>query len=434
MFSLVKNIFLNFSILKKNFIHFLLSLISIYFIIFIYISIVSGFVYLITKYVDYWFVFFYVLIFLTILIIFYSLFLFIRLYSSYLKWDKINIFKEHIIDCKSFFMFFKITFLRLILAIIPFLLLNAFIYLLVIIYWWNDKVSLLMQTSNYNSFSIISWIFALVSIFFIFYVLLKSLFAYFIFIDDLEKKSEKIKSAFYYVKNSFSQFKWFKKFINFFVVILTFLILISPFVVPLNIFSHNNEQVLDFINLSYNVEWTDNYSEAYKDLLNSKFWDSDLKQLTQSYLSYKNLENILNLLLFLLIIIPWLSFFLTSFYKLQIKSEDKKIKIKEENKELKVVVKKETKPKTKAKKTSVEKTWARETSKIEKKSVAKKTDKKVEKNKEKKKTETKKSTTKKTAWKKKIIEKTAKNTKKTTDKKEVTSVKRGRWRPRKTEK
>lgn len=241
--------------------------------------------------------------------------LLLKLNLYHIFWKKIKYFNRDYFNFINIYKYSKIIwfiFLYLLSVSVVFFLIFLVLFF---IFSFTSLVSDFSQLWEENLFSILSrglfFIFSLV----IGYLLYRISFSYIIFWDNFNYKDKK--PAKFYINESFRITSWYKKFIRFFIVVLTFSILLLPF----NLFSSLVSSKYDNLNnyvYYYSVvnSWKqlskkNFYSYNSLKLKYKKFSLIDINKDINRYKLYKNLLSIINYIL-----IFWIfEMIFVSFYK-----------------------------------------------------------------------------------------------------------------------
>lgn len=221
-----------------------------------------------------------------------------KLYLSYIDSEKRNFFKgNNYFSFKKLWKYTGILWWVSIYLLIPFLIFILLIVALVFIFGWLDSVSAMMQHSMVNIFSIFTIIFFLISAILFFYIVYRTQFAFFSFID--EKYYDTYKKAKYYVKDSISITKSYKVFAQYVLLLISMIVIMAPFFyIEANISGKKDElQLLVSAKTDETFQKTmteDNKYEA--SLLEKKYInynDDDLKYELTKYNAYSTVWGIL---------------------------------------------------------------------------------------------------------------------------------------------
>ncbi len=338
MKSLIVNVFWDIFYLYKNIIHFFISkililLVTLLYIIvfFIPIFLVFGLIFNFLGFFDWGFnpylflgnpyymiggILFIVFLFIAYIISYsWSQILLNRLSFWYVNREKLPFSKNYYFDKKLFFIYFKVSLLLILIALIPFIIWWIG-FLIIISFFWGISESLAVANSwIWNSLSISLLILTILSLILLIYLMYKTIFTYVILVDKYLKWKE-IKKAIYYVKKSFKFTKWVKRFFRFFVVSLIIWILISPIYFFEDYFSTKAANIKDYIYYSAKIKnWEDlkEYTIDYE-TLKLDYSDYDVEQLNFMVKKYSYLATLFYILEFVLI---WglYNLVLVSFYK-----------------------------------------------------------------------------------------------------------------------
>lgn len=448
MLNLIKNVFSDILLLYKNFLHFNISKIIIYLVSILYSIVISLPFVLILWWLYYYIVsswdiqiifwnillssFFIILAivwFLWVILSFsYSYVLITKLNIEYLSGKKLNYNKNYYFNFKLFLTYFKTMLLTFFIIISPFLIWAFLLFIIIVIVWGLDSARQISESWFINFITVSSLSLFIIVLLIFAYLMYKTIFTLIVLVD--ESKWKNFKAPIYYVKRSFELTKWFKKALKFTVIFLLTIIVSLPISFPLESYINSNERMRDYFEIVNNP--LHNFDESYSNFLISKYSWEDQEYLVKELSKNEKIRYFLEFLNFLFIFGLFEMMFL-SFYRRELletkKSSNKNIsklkksasskKLEEKIPEIKTV------KKTTSKKVSTKKTSSKETkiNKVDEKKTN------IKKTTAKKSTSPKKETVKKTSGTKAKL-----NVKKTEAKKEETPVKRGRWRPRKTEK
>jgi hypothetical protein len=355
---------------------------------------------------NYIFSFFVILGFFVIFISFlYYFVLQTNLNLSYLKNEKLGYLKNSYFNFPLFRNYFKVMTLSILIMLIPFVVYKIIFLLSVGYVWWIEEARVLFESKTINFFNVGIKLLEVVTLIAFIYFTYKTLFSVIILTD--ESSENKFKGSFYYIKKSFNLTKGFLKWFKFLLVAVIIFIITLPVTVPLNYFSFNNRHLSDYIEYKTDSNSASKFNFYYLQNLELDFAWKDIDILIKELNKDKKYEVLLEVLNFLLIF-GLFEMMILSFYRRELLWEKKETKLKDSKKSSE---KKEVKTKSNTvKKKVVSKPSKATTKKATTKKPTKSTSKKIA---------TKKTTTKKIPVKK-------------IEKKEP--VKRGRGRPKKTEK
>lgn len=183
------------------------------------------------KNLDYFAIIIFFLIFWILAFFFWSSYkypLISKLYLSYIDGEKRNFFAwNNYFSLKKLWKYTGILGWVSLYLLIPFLVFILLIIALVFIFGWFDSISLMMQHSIVNIFSIFTFLFFIISAVLFFYIIYRTQFAFFSFID--EKYYDTHKKAKYYVKDSISITKSFKVFGQYILLLISMIVIMAPF-------------------------------------------------------------------------------------------------------------------------------------------------------------------------------------------------------------
>ena len=383
MINLIKNIFGDIFMLYKNFFHFNLSKVVIYLVAILYTIILF-----IPFGIVFWILYYYLLnsgwlysiwanlwilipsmllviiwLFILIIAFSYNYVLLTKMNLNYINWKKLKLWKNEYFNFKLFWVFFKTFFLNILILLFPFVVGFILMTILVLSFWWVLEAQKISSSWVLNSFSISSIIILIISIIWFIYLIYKTLFVTTILVD--ESKWKDFKRPMYYIKKSFKLTSGFKIFFRFVVTAILVVIISLPFSIPLNYFSYNNDRLSNYIEYKVNPDSFSENDFYYIEWLKNEFDWQDLVKLSKTLnknIKYRMLLEVLNFLF----IYGLFEMFIVSFYKRELLwKKRKKIKTLEEKLDIEVE-KFEKKLKTK-KKTTAKKT----TKKVEKKEESK---------------------------------------------------------------
>jgi len=158
---------------------------------------------------------------------FYSSFLLIKISDWYLKWERINFKSLDFLNYKKIIRFFVLSFLNILILLIPVLLFFLLVWVLFLFSWNLTELNAMVLASSKNYFSILSLVFLILCSILLIYIIYRIVFSYFILSEDNEFNKERW--VFSYIKESFLVTKSYKLFFKFISVILIFLVLLLPF-------------------------------------------------------------------------------------------------------------------------------------------------------------------------------------------------------------
>ena len=244
--------------------------------------------------------------------------LLLNLNFSYLKNKKLNYLKNFYFDKKFFFSYIKLFLLNIFIIFSPFIIAGILFLIISMFYGWFWEIQLLIMQNTASSFFNITFVIFLIASLVFLYLIYKTLFAIVIFVDKY-KEDKKIKSSLYYIKKSFKLTKWYKKFLRFFSLFFLLIIVSLPIEIPSNFYYNNIGEIKEYNFLKQNPEnINDENSKYFFDYLSKQYWNLNQEELKN--ILYKNyiLYGFFQLLHFLFIV--WLlEMILVSFYKRQLK-------------------------------------------------------------------------------------------------------------------
>lgn len=148
---------------------------------------------------------------------------------SYLKWEKINYFKNIYFDYKKILTYLYILSRIWLILFLPILVFVLIFVILLFSFWWVEQVSNMIYTNwFFNYFSIILAISFFVLLLIFLYLTYKMTFAYIIMLD--EKNYPNKEKWLFYIKESYKITSWIKIF-----KFLLIIILITIFFYPIGI-------------------------------------------------------------------------------------------------------------------------------------------------------------------------------------------------------
>ena len=249
----------------------------------------------------------------------YSNILLFRLNNNYLDWKILEYKNEIYFDYNRLYKYIKLSLLNILILLVPILLFVVLMTGLFIISGSITNALEVVKTGLFNYFSLLSLLFWIVSVLWFAYLYYKIVFSFLLFSDDSIYKKELNVS--FYIKESFKRTKWTLKFLKFSVLIVLFILLISPINYIWKVLDNNSKYLSDYsLYLSLDdsqkstLAWNNSY---YYEALEVEFnWKtiSDLEKQTKINLFYIILFSIFNF-----IFIYWLFMMVfTSFYRKEI--------------------------------------------------------------------------------------------------------------------
>jgi hypothetical protein len=158
---------------------------------------------------------------------FYSSFSLIKISNWYLKWEKISFKSLNFLNYKKIIRFFTLSFLNILILLIPVLLFVLLVWILFLFSWDLSELNAIVLASSKNYFSILSLVFLILCSILLIYTIYRIIFSYFILSEDDEFNKERWVVS--YIKESFLLTKSYKLFFKFISVVLIFFVLILPF-------------------------------------------------------------------------------------------------------------------------------------------------------------------------------------------------------------
>lgn len=336
MFNLVKVVFFDVLILYKNFIHWNISKLTIYFysiclwilfslpLIFIYLvfSIFSweSFLFFLSSLISWKFInnIFWLVIHIFIAVLYvlwflYSYLLLLNLNLSYLKWEKLPYLKNRFLDKKLIIKYILLTLSVFLIILIPFFFFIIVFFLLLFLFWWLENIFLLFYSSPINWFSITLLLFFIVSVIASIYCFFRIIFSYFLLLED--KKNEK--NPVFLLKESFNLTKWFNKFISSLILFILFWFFYSIFSY---IWADNNLKYSEIKSYQNYIQSDEITREQLKSENTFYYVSLELKYQDHDSLSIDNLVNryywsVVFFKIFNFLLLYWfLSMLLTSIY------------------------------------------------------------------------------------------------------------------------
>lgn len=262
MLNIIKNIFSDISLIYRNFLHWNISKVLIYFFAFIlwivltlpfllvfwlfiffdpidwkdiistYISTQSVWLSLLTAFSVHYI---YLIIEWFLLILWFLSFSFwyayyilslSNLYFNYVKWEKLPYFKNIYFNLSVIKKYIYMLSWWSLFLIIPILVFVLWFFITLFVFWWLDEVYLAQSSDWVNMFSVIVWIIFLVCLLAFVYISYRITFAYLIYLD--ERNSEEVdKKSLYYIKKSF-EITWWLKIFKFLLFMVIFTIILLP--------------------------------------------------------------------------------------------------------------------------------------------------------------------------------------------------------------
>lgn len=194
---------------------------------------------------------------LFILSFLYSNFLLIRLYLSYLNWDKMHIKNNDYFNYKKILKFFSITIVNMLILFIPALIYGLLFWIMALIVGDVSELNELVTSWPLNYFSVITFILLFIFILFTIYTFYRIIFSYFILSDDKYYKIDK--SSFSYIRDSLNKTKWLKWFFKFTIIFIIFYILLVLIkyisFLLITIWGTNNSVMLFFLMFYFLLLW-----------------------------------------------------------------------------------------------------------------------------------------------------------------------------------
>lgn len=337
MKTLIKNTFLDISLVFRNFIHWntskviilleaalLWTLITLPLILIYFIS--TGFsitdLYILVNSIFFnwqWLnSFFAELIYIVSYILFsvsflYSYVLLIKINKSYIEWKKEKILNKIYLDYKLFFKYLRLAFLYLFISL-PIIVSLIICLISIWAMWWTEAVLMVVSVSVYNSFTIIFWILFAVSIILTVYLWYRFIFAFFL----LSEEENKEKWLFKLLKESFKITSGYKKLLKLILLSLVILLALTPFNYLGSSINSNNNDIINYVNYSALTEdqklqvlsWNNGY---YFNEISVKYDQQDLEVIKTSSTIYAALSLVFTIFNFL-VLNGLLLMMLTSFY------------------------------------------------------------------------------------------------------------------------
>lgn len=126
---------------------------------------------------------------------------------EYIKWKKMPFFSKSYFCVKKVWKFFQLSFWKILILSIPFIIFIIFMIILMIIVWGEEQIKAIIASSTFNYFTILSLLSFLLCAGVFLYLYIRIYFANIIF-AEVENDDKK---ALDYIKKSFSLTKSYKK-------------------------------------------------------------------------------------------------------------------------------------------------------------------------------------------------------------------------------
>lgn len=249
---------------------------------------------------------------------YFNFILLLKLNSSYLSWEKLSYKKNEYLNYKLFLRYLFLSFLLFLIFLIPILLSIVILSLIIAFLWWISEVSTMVINNPGNPFSIISLIIFIILCISIFYLFYRFIFSYFLLIEE----NNKIKKIHNIIIDSFYKTSWFKKFFNFFVLLIIIFSFYLPFSIAKTYINWNYDDLNNYVSYM-NLKEEDR--EYLKELSPYKYNSLELKYNWLDSVQIEDLQSkfyyssIIFSIFEFIIIFGVFSMFLTSFYNRNIK-------------------------------------------------------------------------------------------------------------------
>ena len=339
----IKNAFCDSAMLYKNFFHWNISKILIFFwsialgflfvLPFIFIFIVYSFLYHVDSTQLIWGMFngnpmnnfFWNIILMLIVIVFAIIYsywniLLLNVNNSYIEWKKLEFKKNDYFKFHKVIKFFNLTVLNALILLLPILTVIVLMWILFLISGDMSQIYEMVSSSPINYFTILSFVIAFLWIVWFVYITYRTIFSYLVYLEESHiSKKVKLLDC---IKISFNKTKKFKSFFKFLVLIVLFLIISLPIKFVWVMLDNNLKMVSDYSvyqNLSEeNKEKVMESNSNYYSALEVEFrWYNDerLEKIARKNEIHMVLFTILSFLF-----LNWLFLMImTSFYKRELK-------------------------------------------------------------------------------------------------------------------
>lgn len=148
-----------------------------------------------------------------------------KLNLGYLSWENTSYTKNIYFDFSKFFKYLWIISWIWLILLIPVLIFVILFFIILFSFWGVDQVSEMVKAWYLNGFSILSLTSFLICFLALGYMAYRMNFSYIIMLD--EKNYPEVQKALYYVKESFKITSWLK-FFKFLVILILFTLIIIP--------------------------------------------------------------------------------------------------------------------------------------------------------------------------------------------------------------
>jgi hypothetical protein len=258
------------------------------------------------------------LLILFVCFIFYSYWnvLLINIYNSYFEKKNLPYKNSEYFNLNKICKYFNLTIFNILILLVPFILFFILVGILLLFSGGLNNVLKLVSWSFLNYFSILSFIFLIISSILLIYLFYRTIFSYFVFTDKNYFNAKT--SVFTYIKESFSKTKKIKNFFKFCTILIIFVIITIP-VKIVSVALKNNVKILTDYTLYKKLDTekkdyvssTDPYYYQWLEIEFKWFTDVDLAKKLNLNEIYVLLFSILNFLF-----INWLFVMVySSFYR-----------------------------------------------------------------------------------------------------------------------
>lgn len=186
-----------------------------------------------------------ILLFLIIFIYFiaysYSNILLLNLNNSYLDWKKIEYKKNEYLNYKKIIKFFNLSFVNIWILLVPVLIFAVLMGILFLFSGSIDEIVVLVSSGITNYFSILSLVFLLITSLLFAYLYYRVVFSYLVLAES--KKELKVLE---YIKTSFEKTKSIKKMFKFLLIVILYLVIISPISYIWEVLENNGKLLSDY--------------------------------------------------------------------------------------------------------------------------------------------------------------------------------------------
>ncbi len=261
------------------------------------------------------------LVFISVLIGYgYRKVLFTKLNLSYIDWKKLIYLKNKYFDFILIFRYFQVIAYISLIVSIPVILFFIIFFILFFTFWWGSWVQTMINSSQFNVFTLLVLITMLVCFIAFVYISYRLYFAVIMLVD--KKHYEEEEKPMFYLKESFLKTKSIFVFMKFVLVIIIGSIIVMPFSSLQNHFSDSLKEVRAFREYSLLGEDEKNIvdeNEKYDflDDIKVKYSSLTIEKIKSIEVTYFYLNYILVIFNFL-IIFGLLEMVVVSFYKHEI--------------------------------------------------------------------------------------------------------------------